>query len=68
MIFTKLIVPNQFFLKSIFCNHFGRNGIPKVRADVVFQVRISFSGRLRTPGTPIRKILVHAGVLPYLVP
>ena len=49
------------FVKSFFCNNFGRDGI-------IYQACISLFRRFRTPGTPIRKILVYTGMLPCLVP
>ena len=46
-------------------------GVPntKLHADLDFQACISFLRSFRTPGTPIRKILVHTGNKPLcLVP
>ena len=39
-----------------------------MHADLVFQACISFLTCFRTPVAPIRKILVHTGMLPCLVP
>ena len=39
-----------------------------MHADLVFQACISFLRCFRTPGAPRRKILVHTGMLPCLVP
>ena len=40
----------------------------KVHTNLAFQARISFLRCFRTPGTPIRTILVKTGMLPCLVP
>ena len=45
-----------------------RKFITKTHADLVFQAYILFLRCFRTLGAPIRKILVHTGMLPCLVP
>ena len=42
--------------------------VTKIPADLVFQACISFLRCFSTPGTPIRKILVHTGMLPLSCP
>ena len=42
--------------------------ITKIHANLVFQACISFLRCFRTPGAPTRKLLVHTGMLPCLVP
>ena len=39
----------------------------QIHANLVFQARISFLRCFRTLGAPIRKNLVHSGMLPCLV-
>ena len=45
-----------------------RKFVTYIHANLVFQACISFLRCFRTPGAPIRKILVHTGMLPCLIP
>ena len=45
-----------------------RKFVTQIHADLVFQACITLLRCFRTPVAPIRKILVHIGMLPCLVP
>ena len=49
-------------------NEWQAKSITKIHADLAFRACISSLSFFRTSGTPIRKILVHTGMLPCLAP
>ena len=52
VIFTKSIVPKQFFLNNIFCNNFGRDGIYSLHSRNEWPLR--FAQPLGLPLAPLR--------------